>query len=123
MILDDTTSDRKYDIKEGEPCHKLKQFQMDHASNPFHKNSMHTSSLQNSTQLDPNTPEENQVKEHLNYTLLEHECVMLLAANLPKFLYAEAVQHAMWLKNCMSMQTLNGKTLFEICWHWAVGTS
>jgi len=45
------------------------------------------------------TPEENGVSERLNCTLLEHTRAMHLAVGLPKFLWTESVQHAVWLKN------------------------
>ena len=45
------------------------------------------------------TPEENGVTEHLNQTLLEHTHAMIIAANLPKNLWPEAIHHAVWLKN------------------------
>src|SRR5882672_6146645 len=61
-----------------------------------------------------NTPEENGIYEHLNHTLLEHACAMHPSTDLPKFLWAESVQHATWLKNHTSMQALNGKTPFEM---------
>jgi len=61
-----------------------------------------------------NTPEENGISECLNCTLLEHACVMHLSVDLPKFLWAESVQHVTWLKNHTLMQALNGKTPFEM---------
>ena len=60
------------------------------------------------------TPEENGVYKCLNCMLLEHACAMLLASNLPKFLWTESVQHAVWLKNCTTTCVLNGKTPFEV---------
>ena len=39
------------------------------------------------------TLEENGVSEHLNRTLLENTCTMHLTMDLPKFLWAESVQH------------------------------
>jgi len=60
------------------------------------------------------TPEENGMSECLNYTLLEHACTTLIAADLPKFLWAESVQHVTWLKNHTSTHALNGKTPFEM---------
>ena len=59
-------------------------------------------------------PKENGVSECLNHTLLKHACAMLLAADLPKFLWVKSIQHVMWLKNCMSTHALNGKTPFEM---------
>jgi len=54
------------------------------------------------------------MSEHLNHTLLEHACAMLIAVDLPKFLWAKSVQHATWLKNHTLTCTLNGKTPFEM---------
>jgi Reverse transcriptase (RNA-dependent DNA polymerase) len=59
------------------------------------------------------TPEENGVSERLNRTLLEHARAMHLAAGLPKFLWTESVQHAVWLKNRTSTRALDGKTPYE----------
>ena len=58
--------------------------------------------------------EENGMSECLNRTLLEHAWAMHLTVGLPKFLWTELVQHAVWLKNCTSMCALNGKTLYEL---------
>ena len=60
------------------------------------------------------TPEENGVSERLNRTLLEHAHVMHLAVGLPKFLWTESVQHAVWLKNWTSTRALDGKTPYEV---------
>ena len=60
------------------------------------------------------TPEENGVAEHLNRTLLEHTHAMIIAANLPKNLWPEAIHHAVWLKNRTSTRALNGKTPYEM---------
>ena len=53
------------------------------------------------------TPEQNGVAECLN-------CTMHYAVDLPKFLWPVSVQHAVWLKNCMSTYKLDGKTPFEL---------
>ena len=39
---------------------------------------------------------------------------MLLASDLPKFLWTESVQHTVWLKNCTTTHALDGQTPFEI---------
>jgi GAG-pre-integrase domain/Integrase core domain/Pol polyprotein, beta-barrel domain len=57
------------------------------------------------------TPEENGVSERLNRTLLEHARAMHLTVGLPKFLWMESVQHAVWLKNRTSTCALDGKTI------------
>ena len=60
------------------------------------------------------TPEQNGVAERLNRTLIEHARAMHFAADLPKFLWTESVQHAVWLKNRTTTYQLNGKTPFEM---------
>src|SRR5882724_10174941 len=49
----------------------------------------------------------NSMSDCLNHILHKHACAMLLAADLPKFLWAKSVQHVMWLKNHMLMCALN----------------
>jgi len=39
---------------------------------------------------------------------------MLIAANLPKFLWTETLQHTTWLKNRTAMCVLGGKTPFKM---------
>jgi hypothetical protein len=45
------------------------------------------------------SPQQNSVAERLNRTLVDHARAMLLARDLPKNLWAEAVDYATWLKN------------------------
>ena len=45
------------------------------------------------------SPQQNGVAERLNRTLVEHARAMLLARDMPKFLWAEAINYATWLKN------------------------
>lgn len=45
------------------------------------------------------TPEQNGTAERLNGILLEKVRAMLHASGLPKFLWGEAIRHAVWLKN------------------------
>src|SRR5882757_8003371 len=45
------------------------------------------------------SPQQNGVAERLNRTLVEHAHAMLWARDLPKFLWAEAISYATWLKN------------------------
>lgn len=59
-------------------------------------------------------PEQNGVAERLNCTLVEHAHAMHYAADLPKFLWTESIQHAVWLKNRTTTYQLNGKTPFEM---------
>ena len=60
------------------------------------------------------TPEHNGVAECLNRTILEKICAMLHAGGQPKFLWGEAVHHAVWLKNRTSTKALSGLTPFEV---------
>jgi len=60
------------------------------------------------------TPEENSVSERLKCTLLEHACAMIIASCLPKFLWTEAIQHTVWLKNHTATHALDSKTPFEV---------
>jgi hypothetical protein len=39
---------------------------------------------------------------------------MLIAKDLPKFLWAEAVNYAMWLKNCLPSRVIPGTALYEL---------
>src|SRR5882762_10276429 len=47
------------------------------------------------------SPQQNGVAERLNRTLVEHARAMLVARDMPKFLWAEAIGYATWLKNRM----------------------
>ena len=60
------------------------------------------------------TPEHNGIAEKLNCTLVEHAQVMHYAADLPKFLWMESIQHAAWLKNRTTTYQLDGETPFEM---------
>ena len=60
-----------------------------------------------------NTPEHNGIAERLNRTLLEKVRAILHAADLPGFLWGEALKHAIWLKNWTSTRALGKKTPFE----------
>ena len=53
----------------------------------------------NSGHISIDTPEHNGVAERLNHTLLERVRAMLHGSGLPKFLWGEAVKHAVYLKN------------------------
>lgn len=59
------------------------------------------------------TPEENEVTEKLNHTLLEKVHAMLHDSSLPKFLWGEALLHVVWLKNQTSTKALAGITPHE----------
>ena len=60
------------------------------------------------------TPEHNGVAERLNRTLLEKIRVMLHDSDLPKFLWAEAAQHAVYLKNRTWTRTIGETTPYEL---------
>ena len=60
------------------------------------------------------TPEHNGVSERLNRTIMENVRAMLHDSGLPKFLWAEAVAHAVYLKNRTWTRTLDDTTPFEI---------
>ena len=56
------------------------------------------------------TPQHNGVAESLNRRLMECVRAMLHQANLPKNLWAEAINHAVWLKNRTSTKVLGNQT-------------
>ena len=58
-------------------------------------------------------PQHNGVAESLNRRLMECVRAMRHQADLPKTLWAEAIQHAIWLKNCTSMKVLGNMTPYE----------
>ena len=60
------------------------------------------------------TPEHNGVAERLNRTIMEKVRAMLHDSNLPKFLWAEATAHAVYLKNRTWTRTIGETTPFEI---------
>lgn len=60
------------------------------------------------------SPQQNGVAERLNRTLVEHACAMLIAHGLPKFLWAEAVNYAVWLKNRLPSRSIPGHTPYEL---------
>lgn len=59
-------------------------------------------------------PQQNGVAERLNRTLVEHARAMLLARNMPKFLWAEAIDYATWLKNRLPSRATPGHTPYEL---------
>jgi hypothetical protein len=59
------------------------------------------------------TPQQDGIPERLNGTIVGNARAMLFHSQLPKFLWAEAVSHAVWLKNRSPMKALNGKTPLE----------
>ena len=60
------------------------------------------------------TPEHNGVSERLNRTIMEKVRAMLHDSGLPKFLWAEAVAHAVYLKNRTWTRTIGDTTPYEI---------
>ena len=60
------------------------------------------------------TPEHNGVSERLNCTIMEKVQAMLHDSDLPKFLWAEAVTHAVYLKNRTWTCTIGNTTPYEI---------
>ncbi|CAA7270362.1 unnamed protein product [Cyclocybe aegerita] len=60
-----------------------------------------------------NTPEHNGIVEALNQQLLEKVRAMLHQSGLPRFLWGDAIMHAVWLKNRTSMQALDTMTPYE----------
>ena len=60
------------------------------------------------------SPSQNGVTERLNRTLVSWMCACMLATNLPKSLWAEALQYLAWTKNRTPTCTLTNKTLHEM---------
>ena len=60
------------------------------------------------------TPEHNGVAERLNRTLLEKVRAMLHESDLPKFLWAEAISHAVYLKNRTWTRAIGETTPYEL---------
>ena len=60
------------------------------------------------------TPEHNRVAERLNCTLLEKVRAMLHDSGLPKFLWAEATAHKVYLKNRTWTCTIGNTTPYEL---------
>jgi len=58
----------------------------------------------------PYSPQSNGAPERLNRTLIELARAMLIAKNLPKYLWAEAVSHAAYLRNRVSTRALKDTT-------------
>jgi transposase InsO family protein len=83
----------------------------EYLSGPFDDHLAKAGTLRNLTVHD--TPEHNGVSERLNRTLLEKVRAMLHSSGLPKFLWGEAVKHAVYLKNRTPTIALDEQTPFE----------
>jgi hypothetical protein len=59
------------------------------------------------------TPQHNGIAEALKCRILERVRAMLHQSGLPKSLWAEAVQHAVWIKNRTSTKALGNVTPYE----------
>ncbi|GBP51447.1 Retrovirus-related Pol polyprotein from transposon TNT 1-94 [Eumeta japonica] len=62
----------------------------------------------------PYTPEQNEVSERMNGTLVEEAKCLLINANLPKVYWAESIHTAAYLMNRSPTRSLKYKTLKEI---------
>ena len=60
------------------------------------------------------SPSQNGVSERLNKTLVLRGRACLIETNLPGFLWAEALQYAVWMKNRTPTRTLKNKTPLEM---------
>jgi len=60
------------------------------------------------------TPEHNSVAERLNQTIIEKVRAMLHDSGLPKFLWAEATAHVVYLKNHTWTRTIGETTPYKI---------
>ena len=61
------------------------------------------------------TPEYNGVSKHLNWMLLERTRALLHWSKLPKNLWGEAINHAVWLKNRTPTRSLpDGETPYKM---------
>ncbi|KAF4622418.1 hypothetical protein D9613_009127 [Agrocybe pediades] len=61
----------------------------------------------------PYSPSQNGVAERYNRTLLELARAMLIARNLPSFLWDEAVSYANYIRNRVPTRALDGSTPYE----------
>jgi Integrase core domain len=60
------------------------------------------------------SPALNGIPEHCNGVIAEHVQAMLLESGLPRFLWAEAAHHAIWLCNRMTMNYLQLTTPYQV---------
>ena len=59
-------------------------------------------------------PQQNGVAKHGMRTCTECTQALLLASGLPRFLWEEAMKHAMWLQNHTPPRAIDGKTLYKM---------
>jgi hypothetical protein len=59
------------------------------------------------------TPQQNGVAERRNRVIVEHIRALLHASGLPRFLWAEAARHVVWLMNRTSTKAVDGQTPYE----------
>lgn len=62
----------------------------------------------------PYTPEQNGCAERTNRTIVEAARTMLLARNLPKAFWVEAVNTAVYVLNCTGPSSIKGRTPYEL---------
>jgi hypothetical protein len=60
------------------------------------------------------SPQQNGVAERLNRTLVELTRAMLVAKDMPKFLWTEAVSYASWLRNRLPSRATPGHTPYDL---------
>lgn len=61
----------------------------------------------------PHHPQQNGVSERKNRTLMNTARYLLIQANLPDYMWAEAINTANYLRNRCPISSLNGKTPYE----------
>ena len=59
------------------------------------------------------TPLQNSVPKHHNWTIVEQIHILLHASGLQRTLWGEVACHVIWLLNCMSMKAVSGKIPFK----------
>jgi len=61
----------------------------------------------------PYSPSQNGAAERLNQTLVERARAMMIARDVPMFLWEYAIRHAAYLRDCTPTKALAGKTPYE----------